>query len=262
MVSPGRRETNAAWRPRFGRPGRRWPRTVLMARVLAVGLGAAGLWWAWSWLAPGPVARGVAAYNRGDWNEASRLAEQRLAVAKDDRTAMRSRAGGGSPGSIPLRGRSTIASTRPTWKPRITACWAWPGTYPESPLRPRKSWARHGDPDHAESLYLLAMAAFQRGWALEGRRAAERLVERPGWEARAELLLGMIDPGDNNPTGSAERCGAPSSETRRSGWCRRTRPARRSRWPRAAPGRPMGRGPRCPGDHPEGGIGPRGPPGS
>ncbi len=60
------------------------------------------------------------------------------------------------------------------------------------------------DPDHAESLYLLGMAAFQRGWNLEGARAAERLAKRPGWEARADLLLAMIGAGDNNPTGAAE----------------------------------------------------------
>ena len=51
---------------------------------------------------------------------------------------------------------------------------------------------------------MLGMAAFQRGWNLEGTRAAERLAKRPDWEARADLLLGMIGAGDNNPTGAAE----------------------------------------------------------
>ena len=87
------------------------------------------------------------------------------------------------------------------------------------------------DPDHAESLYLLGMAAFQRGWNLEGTRAAERLVKRPGWEARADLLLGMIRAGDNNPTGAAEALLRPSSGNRRSGWCRPTRSVRGSCWP-------------------------------
>ena len=176
-----------------------------MALVLAVIPGAAGLWWVWSWLAPGPVARGVAAYNRGDWNEASRLAQQRLAIAKDDRRALRLLRGRRFAwAASPWRGRSTTALTRPTWRPRITACWAWPGTSPESPSRPRRCCAQalRADPDHAESLYLLALAAFQRGWV--SRRPGPPSGSSGGRAGSAgRLLLGMIDAGDNDPTGAA-----------------------------------------------------------
>jgi tetratricopeptide (TPR) repeat protein len=189
------------------RPRRRRARTVLMALVLAVGLGAAGLWWAWSWLAPGPVARGVAAYNRGDWKEASQLAQQRLAIAKDDRGALRLLARAEVRlGRIP-RARSIYNRLDPPDLEAEDYCvlgLAW--NVSGEPVEAQKvlAAALRADPDHAESLYLLALAAFQRGWVLEGARAAERLVHRPGWEARADLLQGMIGAGDNNPAGAAE----------------------------------------------------------
>ena len=58
------------------------------------------------------------------------------------------------------------------------------------------------DPDHAESLHLLALAAFQRSQWVEATRAAERLTHRPDWAARANLLLGMIRAADNDPAGA------------------------------------------------------------
>ena len=60
------------------------------------------------------------------------------------------------------------------------------------------------DPDHAESLHLLALAAFQRSQWVEATRAAERLARRQDWAARANLLLGMIRAADHDPAGAAE----------------------------------------------------------
>ena len=68
-------------------------------------------------------------------------------------------------------------------------------------IAPRRSAL---DPDHAESLHLLALAEFQQSRWLEATRAADRLARRPGWEARADLLRGMIRAGDNDPVGAAE----------------------------------------------------------
>ncbi len=177
-----------------------------MARVLAVSLGVAGLWWAWSWLAPGPVARGVAAYDRGDWNEAARLAQQRLAVATDDRGALRLLARAAvRQGRFP-DAQSIYNRLDPSDLDVEDYCvqgLAW--NYLGEPIEAQKVLGAglRLDPDHAESLYLLSLAAFQRGWVLEGARAAERLEKRPGWEARAGLLLGMNGAGDNDPAGAA-----------------------------------------------------------
>jgi Tfp pilus assembly protein PilF len=58
------------------------------------------------------------------------------------------------------------------------------------------------DPNHAESLHLLALAAFQRSQWVEATRAARRLAEQPGWEARGDLLLGMVCASDQDPSGA------------------------------------------------------------
>ncbi|MGP0063927.1 MAG: tetratricopeptide repeat protein [Isosphaeraceae bacterium] len=191
----------------LGRTERRRSRTVLMAILLVAGLGAAGLWRAWSWLDPGPVALGVAAYDRGRWDEAAELAQRRLAVAKDDRGALRLLARA----SIRL-GRIPVA--RSIYN-RLDASDLDAEDYcvlglarnvSGEPVEAQKvlGEALRVAPDHAESLYLLGMATFQRGWMLESARAAERLAKRPGWEARADLLLGMIGAGDNDPAGASQ----------------------------------------------------------
>src|SRR4051794_18222762 len=65
---------------------RRW-RVVVPALIVA---GCAlGLCLGWSRLFPGEVARGVAAYDRGDWTSASTLAGERLKSAANDREAVR-----------------------------------------------------------------------------------------------------------------------------------------------------------------------------
>jgi tetratricopeptide (TPR) repeat protein len=189
------------------RPRRKWARTVLMAGVLAVALCAAGLWWAWSWLAPGPLARGISAYDRGDWNAASELAQQRLAIAKDDRGAVRLLARSSVRlGRIPLALSLYNRLDPPDLQVEDYCVLGLARNVSGGPVEAREvlGGALRIDPDHAESLYLLGMAAFQRGWSLEGTRAAERLLKRPGWEARANLLLGMIGAGDNDPAGAAE----------------------------------------------------------
>jgi len=61
------------------------------------------------------------------------------------------------------------------------------------------------DPNHADSLYLLALVSFQKAQAFQAAQAAERLARRPGWEARGDLLLGMIRASENDPAGAVEK---------------------------------------------------------
>ena len=65
----------------------RWTRLCAMTLCLAAGLGLT-----WFYLTPIALSRGVAAYSRGDWGEALKLAEERLASKKDDPKAWRLRA--------------------------------------------------------------------------------------------------------------------------------------------------------------------------
>src|SRR5262249_54157204 len=66
-------------------PRKKWMRQWLVVLALACGT----LWWGWSRLTPSLVARGVTAYQRGHWREASRLAQERLETAPNDTKALR-----------------------------------------------------------------------------------------------------------------------------------------------------------------------------
>ena len=186
--------------------GKRRTRAAMAVLVLAAGLVGSGLWWGWSWLVPSPVARGVAAYDRGDWSEAARLAQERLALAQDDPRALRLLARSATRlGRFPVA-RSIYDRLGPRDLEAEDYCvlglgWNVSG----EPLEAEKALhaALQADPEHAESLHLLGLAAFQHGQVFEAARAAGRLARRPGWEARADLLLGMIRASDNDPAGAA-----------------------------------------------------------
>ncbi len=58
------------------------------------------------------------------------------------------------------------------------------------------------DPNHNEALYLFTVVAYDRVQKLDAAPAAKRLAQRPGWEAKGDLLLGMIRESDNDPSGA------------------------------------------------------------
>src|SRR5947209_19697671 len=65
-------------------------RRLWIGRVVAVAAVAALAGGAWAWLRPGdPLARGRAAYARGDWPAALDAARDRLRDRRDDRDALR-----------------------------------------------------------------------------------------------------------------------------------------------------------------------------
>src|SRR4051794_10712220 len=61
---------------------------ALASVLLACALASCSCW-LWIVLFPGPVARGQAAYRRGDWNTTAKLAQERLQTSRDDDQAMR-----------------------------------------------------------------------------------------------------------------------------------------------------------------------------
>ena len=91
-------------------------------------------------------------------------------------------------------------------------------------------------------------SSLQTAQVTEATRAAERLTGRPGWEARGRPPPGCdLAPRTTTRPAPSRHCGEPSSETRRSGSCRRTDSARRGCWPApVAAGPADGRGPRHP----------------
>ena len=64
--------------------------------------------------------------------------------------------------------------------------------------------ARSLDPEHSESLFELTRAYFANDPLDHAARLASVLATRPGWESRAEAILGMIQLERNDPAGAAE----------------------------------------------------------
>jgi tetratricopeptide (TPR) repeat protein len=184
------------------RPKRRLTRFWVVALVMG---GGALSWWGWSRLAPSLTARGAAAYKRSDWREASRLAQERLKAAKDDPQALRLLARAEARLGNFQEARSLFARLdEPDMEAEDYCLLALGLTLSGDPIEAQTvlQQALSADPDHSESLHLLALVAFQRSQWVEATRAAERLAHRHDWAARANLVLGMIGAADNNPAGA------------------------------------------------------------
>ena len=98
-----------------GRPKRRWVRLWMAA--LAVG--GVVLWWNWYNLKPSAISRSIAAYKRGDWSEADRLAQEYLRIAKHHPEALRLLARSSTRlGRFRRRRRFIVVSTLKPWRPR------------------------------------------------------------------------------------------------------------------------------------------------
>jgi tetratricopeptide (TPR) repeat protein len=179
--------------PKKGRP---------LRRLMVLALCVVGLGWTWSQLPSRLVTQGVAAYKRSDWREASRLAQERLKTAPDDLRALRLLARATARMGSFDQARSLQARLDERDLEAEDYCvmglgWNFSGQPIEAQTALRQ--ALRVDPDHAESLFLLGLATFQRSQWIEATWAAERLSRRPGWEARGNLLLGMIRAADNDP---------------------------------------------------------------
>jgi tetratricopeptide (TPR) repeat protein len=177
----------------------------LLRWVIILGGCGIGLWWGWSHYVSSPVARGTAAYRRGQWSKALELAQERLRTAKDDPDALR------------LLAR---ASARLGRFPQTRSIYEFLGTrtleaednyllglglslsndYREAEESLKR--AVDADPDHVEALHLFAVITYMRAQTKDAAWAAERLERWPGWEARANLLLGQIRAADHDPHGA------------------------------------------------------------
>lgn len=69
----------------------------------------------------------------------------------------------------------------------------------------RECWENslHADPSHAGSLQELAHLHLSEGRYSDATELVSRLAKRPGWEARADLILGQIKLAQDDPAGAA-----------------------------------------------------------
>jgi tetratricopeptide (TPR) repeat protein len=166
---------------------------------------AAGVAWGWRHWASRWVLRGVAAYQRRDWSEASRLAQERLATSQNDPRALRLLARssarlGRFPEAQGLYSRLDDAEL----EAEDYFLLGLGLTLSNESIAAQQALQRALDADrnHDEALHLFAVIAYDRAQKLDAAHAAERLSRRPGWEARGDLLLGMIRASDNDPAGA------------------------------------------------------------
>ncbi|MGP0068598.1 MAG: tetratricopeptide repeat protein [Isosphaeraceae bacterium] len=182
---------------------RRWP---LLAVVLGASILGGGFGWWWYRTHSGPSNPGEEAYSRGDWEKAADLARGRLKAAGED------------PDGLRLLARASVRLGRD-----VSAMGIYQRLGPEAmhaedlyllglalkrtgkTKSAREVWeiARSRDPAHAGTLFELTQA-YLTADAFDHAAALGRLLaSRPGWESRAEALLGMIQFQRNDFAGAA-----------------------------------------------------------
>jgi tetratricopeptide (TPR) repeat protein len=177
--------------------------------MLAVLLGAPALggwaWWSRGRLRPDGLAEGRAAYERGDWERAASLARERLKGAADE------------PEGLRLLGRALVRQGRDDSAALVYKRLGEPALSAEDMYLVGLSLRRMGrrqsaiamwerarslDPSHAETLFELTRAYLSSDQLENAARAASDLAGQPGWESRAEALLGSIQLDRNDPDGA------------------------------------------------------------
>jgi tetratricopeptide (TPR) repeat protein len=185
---------------------RRWRFFLVLITIAAVCVCV--LFLAWSFMFPGLVKQGIAAYDRGDWNTAGSLAASRLQKVPDDKEALRLLARSSARqrhdelarAAYPRLGIAALKAEdfyllgtvidRLGDHEAAQECW-------EDGLR--------ADPNHAEMLRDLAHRYLIIGRLSEATELTDRLATRPGWEAQSNLLFGEIKFENDDPAGAA-RC--------------------------------------------------------
>ena len=184
---------------RIGMRGR-WLGVIVLLALLA----GCGLWWRWAHGSADPIWRGQDAYARGDWKEAASLARDRLKVAAGD------------PGALRLLARASVRMGHDSLAMAIyhrlgpqamlpdDLCLLGIALNRDGNGRSLEVWeqARSVEPNHAETLFELTRAYLARDQFAKAAETGRRLLSAPGWEIRAEGLLGAIEMAHNDPAGA------------------------------------------------------------
>jgi tetratricopeptide (TPR) repeat protein len=184
---------------------KRWLLLSLTCLLILAGVALGGAWLGRTSPAS-PLKQGIAAYTRLDWPSAERRAREQLKIHRDDPEAMR------------LLARALLQQGRD--EPAMALC----ERLGDSGLEAEdyfllghavrrsgktkaavKLWRRAvgKDPHHNKSWAALQQSFFQMDLLSESARAAEILSTQPGWEARAQLMLGQIGVAQSDAAGAA-----------------------------------------------------------
>jgi cytochrome c-type biogenesis protein CcmH/NrfG len=184
------------------------PRILRLTIVVVILVGvAAGLLWGKRRLVPDLAAEARAALARRDWKGTERLARQRLKQAPGD------------PQALQLAARAAAFQDRDQAAIDIYSRLILEDMDAEDLYLLGRALGRTGkvelafktlerarltSPDHPETLDALAQLFLRNDRENAAEEAAERLVRRPGWEARGLLILGTARAELHDPAGSAE----------------------------------------------------------
>jgi tetratricopeptide (TPR) repeat protein len=158
-----------------------------------------------------PIAEAKAAYRRGDWSQAARIARERLLVDRDNLDAIRQLARAnarlGNDDSAVALYQNRLGIDRMEAEDRLLlglmierqgdramALDVW-----------HKAAGEH--PDSPELLEAVARVSSQMGRPEVAAEAAMKLREFPSWEARGQILLGLARSAMDDDAGAAEALG-------------------------------------------------------
>ena len=172
------------------------------AIIVVVGaLFACGIWLAKGLLVSDPVKRGWAAYSEDDWEKAIELARTRLKVSADDTPALRLLARA----SVRLGRDSSAMAVYDRIGPGAMSaedlCLLGIALTRSGNSRGLEVWeqACAAEPNHAETLFELTRAYSKNDRLADAAKTGQKLVNCPGWEGRAEALLGAIALARDDP---------------------------------------------------------------
>jgi tetratricopeptide (TPR) repeat protein len=154
----------------------------------------------------GALARGDWAYSRKDWEGSARRARERLKAAPDDPRALRLAARSLARQNRDQAAISTYALLElvlMTAEDYFLLGRALSRTGQDDLALKALEASRDADPDRPEMLDELAQVYFRKKRPAAAEAIAKRLVREPGWEARANLMLGPFSAALNDPAGAA-----------------------------------------------------------
>lgn len=183
---------------------RRW--SVIVLVVLAAGL--VGTRAIWRRLSADRMAPAEAAYRRGEWDLADRLAAARLSASPGDFRALRLRAR-----SAARLGRDSAARDLFTRLGGAAAMepedlWLLGRIIERQGNREaaRDCWIEglRQDPNNPDLLREIVLDRLETGKPIQASHFAARLADQPGWRDRGNILLGKALYADDDPRGAAE----------------------------------------------------------
>lgn len=157
-----------------------------------------------------PIEQSAAAYAQGDWKRADLLARERLRHAPDDPGGLRLAARAAArqdrdQSAIAIYSRRVVGDMEPEDFYLMGRALSRTGQF-EAALKAFET-ARAGNPDDPNTLDFLCRLYYQTDLYDAAEEAAERLTKQPGWEARAQLMLGTARAELEDPAGVAEALG-------------------------------------------------------